>query len=152
MFKFHNAQPKAIALTFNAFSQNPKALSHVDRSFWLQMEDTIANIAHDFLPQDVATCALSITGILASYRHNTQDGSLDRVVMNSLTATYKQLLMHADRMLSESGSQDFNTRDLSCLLLSIYSSKVEAPKTIIAILQRLKQLIPLSLNGRLSDI
>ncbi|KAK1444538.1 hypothetical protein BgAZ_104440 [Babesia gibsoni] len=133
-YKFNNATPKAISLTLNAFSRHPNALEHISNRFWFHMTESIENTAYLFNPQDVATCALSLTGILASYRNNRENITIDRDTVKRLRSTYRTMLKHADRILNNSGPEGFRTRDLYCLLLSVYSSNVDAHKLIIAAL------------------
>ncbi|GIX61004.1 DEAD/DEAH box helicase [Babesia caballi] len=151
-FKFERAQPKAVALTLNAFARHPRGLRHVDSEFWPGIAETIEQKEQYFMPQDAAACALAITGILAANRGgNTGAGStgalIDQSASQRLKACYLRVLRYAENMLRELDAHSFKARDLSCILQAVYASRVEAPGLVIAALQRLRELIPASLNG-----
>ncbi|GBE58910.1 hypothetical protein, conserved [Babesia ovata] len=157
-FKFQRSHPKAIALTLNAFARHPKALHYVPGTFWSGVADAVKRLGTEFSPQDAAGCALSITGLLAANRYRNADATgntntsngvewIDRQSSQKLKATQAQVLSYAERMMRQLDIFAFKTRDLSCILRSVYASKVEAPSLIIATLSRLKEVIPASLNG-----
>ncbi|ORM40149.1 uncharacterized protein BXIN_1237 [Babesia sp. Xinjiang] len=149
-FNFERARPKAIALTLNAFSRQPRVLSHVDSHFWDRLSDAVERTESQFTPQDSAACALSITGILAANRGKHALGDavpLDDSTARKLRNVYSTVLQYLERMLNELDSHSFKTRDLSCSLQAVYASRIEAPTLIIAILNKLKEVIPTSLHG-----
>ncbi|GFE53297.1 thiamine-phosphate kinase, putative [Babesia ovis] len=149
-FDFDNATPKAIALTLNAFARQPKVLQDVDNRFWEGLYDGINRVVAEFSPCDTCASAFSITRILAAnkgryLRHS--DAPLGDLARKTLGKVYTTMLTYTEHMLTTLDVHAFTTRDLTSILQAVYESKMEVPKIVIRVLERLKKLIPTSACG-----